>query len=229
MQVSSSERFNQKQRTRDAIVDAAIELTRQGRSLAIADVAEAARVSPATAYRYFPNPQALWDEVANLNAGALTTDATLAGAPKDPAARIDHVIATVADAQLADEATWRAIARASLERWFAQTDPAQTDRLPIRGSRRLTMTQQALAALGDTLPPELHRKLTMSVSLVYGVEAMIAARDTCGLHPDEAKDIMRWAAQALTQAALAQAADPAPHTTKHHQDAAPAVRTPNDR
>ncbi|MFI0480955.1 TetR/AcrR family transcriptional regulator [Actinomadura sp. 9N215] len=205
--MSSSERFNQKQRTRDAIVDAAGELARQGRSLAIAEVAEAARVSPATAYRYFPNPQALWEEVANLNAGALSVDTTLDGAPAEPAARIDHVIATVADAQLADEATWRAIMRAALERWFTQADLPEADRLPIRGSHRLTMAQEALAPLSDALPPELHRKLTMSVLLVFGVEAMIAARDACGLQPDEAKDVMRWAAQALIQAALAQAAD----------------------
>jgi AcrR family transcriptional regulator len=45
---------NQKQRTRQALV-AAKALVANGRPVTIADVAEAAQVSVATAYRYFSN------------------------------------------------------------------------------------------------------------------------------------------------------------------------------
>ncbi|WP_303247004.1 hypothetical protein [Amycolatopsis sp. Hca4] len=37
--------------------------------------------------------------------------------------------------------------------------------------------------------------------LVYGVEALIVTRDACHLEPDEATEVMRWAAQALIRAA----------------------------
>lgn len=42
----------------------------------------------------------------------------------------------------------------------------------------------------------------MAIMLVCGMEALVAARDACGLDPDEAKDVMRWAAQALLRAAV---------------------------
>ena len=44
----------------------------------------------------------------------------------------------------------------------------------------------------------------MATMLVCGMEALVAARDACGLEPDEATEVMRWAAQALLQAARQQ-------------------------
>jgi hypothetical protein len=75
-------------------------------------------------------------------------------------------------------------------------------RVPTRGSNRLDMVQGAMAPLAEKLPPELHRRLIMATMLVCGMEALVAARDACGLEPDEATEVMRWAAQALLQVAL---------------------------
>src|SRR5580698_3059408 len=47
-------RVNQKLRTRNAIVAAAVELSRTGREVTMPEVARTALVSEATAYRYFP-------------------------------------------------------------------------------------------------------------------------------------------------------------------------------
>ena len=66
-------------------------------------------------------------------------------------------------------------------------------------------TRQALQPLEQALGPALHRRLTMAVMLVYGMEAVFVARDACKLEPDEAMAVMRWAAQALLQAALREA------------------------
>jgi AcrR family transcriptional regulator len=52
-------RVNQKRRTRAAIVAAAVELVEQGQSPTVAEVADAALVSRATAYRYFPTQEYL--------------------------------------------------------------------------------------------------------------------------------------------------------------------------
>lgn len=205
---STTGRLNQKLRTRRAIVEAAVRLVREGRPLSIADVAEAALVSTATAYRYFPNPQSLWVEAAVASQGELSMEAILKDAPAEPAARMDHVVSRVAEIQLGDEALWRATMRAILERWFAQTDVPEEERIPIRGDRRLALTRDALAGLGDVLQPHLHERLIMAVALVFGAEAMISARDVCGLDPDAAKQTMRWAAQALIEHALGKAAAP---------------------
>ena len=52
MAQTSSGRVNQKTRTRNAIVQAAAELSRTGREVTMPEVAKAALVSEATAYRY---------------------------------------------------------------------------------------------------------------------------------------------------------------------------------
>jgi AcrR family transcriptional regulator len=193
-------RINQKQRTRQALVDAAKTLAANGRPLTIADVAEAAQVSIATAYRYFSNPNDLVLEAATPRVRQIMADL-----PDDPADRIDEVVRRLAEIQFGDEALWRAILRADLERWAHEAGLNPEARVPTRGSNRLDIIQQALSPLAEKLPPELHRRLIMATMLVCGMEALVAARDACGLEPDEATEVMRWAAQALLQVALSDA------------------------
>ena len=65
-------RVNQKRRTHDAIVRAAAELIGTGRDVTMPEIAQAALVSEATAYRYFPDLPSLLQEAV---AGQLTTPA----------------------------------------------------------------------------------------------------------------------------------------------------------
>ncbi|MGW1210591.1 TetR/AcrR family transcriptional regulator [Streptomyces sp. NPDC002499] len=204
-------RRNQKLRTRRALVDAAVELVREGRPVTVADAAHKAQVSVATAYRYFSNPQDLLRETQTVARGF----EALADLPDDPAERLDLVVSRTADLQLGDEAVWRAVLRAALERW---TDPAadpgtgagantDTEAVPTRNRLRFDLTRAALEPLADTLPPDLHRRLTMAATMVYGVEALVSTRDVCGLDPEESKDVMRWAARALLEAVQREAAE----------------------
>lgn len=213
-------RSRQKLRTRRALTEAAVALIREGRTVTIAEAAEAADVSLATAYRYFSSPQELLQETQLL---VRTPDFT-ADLPADPAERLDTLISRVAEFQLGDEAMWRSLVRASLERWFTQHEQRQAreqgqgqgqgrgdghahvePEIPTRNQTRLGYTRTALEPLADTLPPELHRRLTMAVTLVYGVEALMSTRDACGLDPEEARDVMRWAASALLEKAVREA------------------------
>src|ERR1700753_1510773 len=73
-------RVNQKLRTRDAIIAAAHELRRTGREVTMPEVARAALVSEATAYRYFP-------DLASLLQEALA----------DQLLRVEDALASVAD------------------------------------------------------------------------------------------------------------------------------------
>jgi AcrR family transcriptional regulator len=57
-------RESQKNRTRKALVASASELLRNGKHPTVTDAAEAAGISRATAYRYFPSQEMLWAEVA---------------------------------------------------------------------------------------------------------------------------------------------------------------------
>jgi AcrR family transcriptional regulator len=192
-----ADRTNQKQRTRQALVDAAKTLAANGRPLTIADVAETAQVSVATAYRYFSNPNDLVLEAASPRVREIMADL-----PDDPADRIDEVVRRLAEIQFGDEALWRAILRADLERWAHEAVLDPEARVPARGTNRLDMVEEALAPLAEKLPPKRHRMLIMATMLVCGMEALVAARDACGLEADEATEVMRWAAQALLQVAL---------------------------
>ena len=62
-------RVNQKRRTRAAILAAAVELLKRGKSPTVAEVADAALVSRATAYRYFPTQEYLLFEAALESTG----------------------------------------------------------------------------------------------------------------------------------------------------------------
>ncbi|MFF0270831.1 TetR/AcrR family transcriptional regulator [Kribbella sp. NPDC004536] len=140
-------RERQKQRTRSALVEAYNELVRQGHSPNVAQVAEAAQVSVATAYRYFPNPESLRADAA-VAAARTQPDfaALLDAAGDDPVVRIEVLVRAIARWQLNDEPVWRGVLRATLERWFAQHE--STTRTPTPAPARSTTTAASTAAAG---------------------------------------------------------------------------------
>src|SRR5438046_895884 len=74
------ERKSQKNRTRAALVSAATDLVQAGKQPTVSEAAQAADISRATAYRYFPTQEMLLAEVALFSAGgplSLEVDATV--------------------------------------------------------------------------------------------------------------------------------------------------------
>lgn len=164
------------------------------------EVAAAARVSVATAYRYFPNPASLWvDVAARLGREMSDFDADL---PDDVEDRIETVVRRIAAAQFADEIVWRSLLHGALERWFGQQELPVERRVPVRGTTRMDLTRTALAPLEATLAPEVFERLVAGVMMVYGLEAMVTARDACDLGADAATDAMVWAARTLVRGAV---------------------------
>ncbi|WP_427890807.1 TetR/AcrR family transcriptional regulator [Kribbella sp. GL6] len=197
-------RERQKQRTRTALVEAYHELVRQGQSPTVAQVAEAARVSVATAYRYFPNPESLRADAAVAAARTQPDFAAVLGAAgDDPVQRIEVLVRAIATWQLSDEPVWRGVLRATLERWFAQHDEGAAVPIPVRSNARAEVVTLALRPLQAELPADEFRRLVNQVMLVCGVEAMIASRDAAGLDPEEAEETMVAAARTLVIAARA--------------------------
>lgn len=200
-------RERQKQRTRQALIDAYNELVRHGHSPNVAQVADAAQVSVATAYRYFPNPESLRADAA-VAAARDTPDfeQLMADAGDDPVVRIEVLVGTIARWQLNDEPVWRGVLRATLERWFAQYDGGSPDAqvpIPVRSTARSDAVRLALRPLEPDLSPAEFRRLVNSVMLTCGVEALIATRDAAGLDPEEAAETMVATARTLVIAARA--------------------------
>jgi len=65
----SRERTSQKSRTRASLVAAASNLVQAGKQPTVSEAAQAADISRATAYRYFPTQEMLLAEVALFSAG----------------------------------------------------------------------------------------------------------------------------------------------------------------
>jgi len=188
----STGRYQQKSRTREALVTATRELLAQGGEPTVEDVAVATGISRTTAYRYFPNQRALL-----LGAHPQTLEPSLlpADAPSDPRARLNLVMDTFIRTTVEWEPQLRASLRLSLE-------PGAEQPL-LRGGRAIGWIEDALAPLRETHPYVDVRILAVAIRSATGVESLVWLTDIAGLPRAEATRLMRWSAQALLGTALA--------------------------
>jgi AcrR family transcriptional regulator len=190
----AGERKNQKERTRNALVQAAVELLQAGKSPTVSEVARAALVSPATAYRYFPNASSLWQAVLHAIGEPDPKDVFEGLESADLEARVTAMIEHVGGRMLENEAIWRAA-------HAVQFEPTETgQRLPIRTGQRLRWIEHALEPAESKLGKRKHARLMHALALVIGADAMITLRDVCDLSAREAKQVSVWAGQALVRA-----------------------------
>ena len=196
-------RANQRERTRLAIMEGARQLLHEGKIPSVADAAEAARVSRATAYRYFPTQSALIQEA--VQTGLPTTwepDRRHADLTAF-ADRVERAIAEMLTLAHDNEAVLRGVLLLSLQQWATIQAGDKLEEEPIRrGTGRIPAIQAALAPYRSTLSPAALRRLTIGLSLIVGAESLVVLRDIWGLEETEAKEVARWIARTLTQATV---------------------------
>jgi AcrR family transcriptional regulator len=186
-------RVNQKLRTRNAIVQAAVELMRTGRDMTMLDVAKAALVSEATAYRYFPDLLSLLREAM---AGQMPTPEEalrdVAGS-RDPVERVaaatEHLLRHV----LAYQGATRAMIAATITR---------PETAGARPGLRFGLIDYALAPAD---PAADLAQLKNDLAVVVSAEALFSLTDLAGLDPEAAIVSIVHTATTLTRAALTQA------------------------
>jgi len=194
-------RPNQKSRTRKDLLRAAARLMKEGRNPGLEEIAEAAMVSRATAYRYFSGVEALLVEAA-LDV-AMPDETFFAGDNSaDAAARMLRADAAVSAMVLANEPALRAMLVHSLQRRMDE------DGLPVRQNRRTPLIEQALAPLRDRLAPAGFTRLAQALALVIGTESMIVFRDVLAIGDNEAAAVRAWMIRILVAAALEGPAKP---------------------
>jgi AcrR family transcriptional regulator len=200
---SRDPRANQRERTRLAIVEGACRLLREGKIPSVADAAEAARVSRATAYRYFPTQSALIQEA--VDTGLPTTwepdkrHADLAAF----ADRVERVVTEMLTLTHDNGAILRGVLLLSLQQWATIQAGDKLEEEPImRGRGRIPAIEAALAPYRGTLSPAALRRLTISLSLIVGAESLVVLSDIWNLDEAEAKEVARWIARTLTQATV---------------------------
>ena len=184
-----------------------MQLMQAGRVPSVTDVAEAAEVSRATAYRYFPTQAALVQAAVDEALGPILSwrsdSAGRRGADRG-AARLR----LPADRRVRGDAAGGAAAGDGPVEPAAGRD--------ARATRRRSCAATASAVLGNALAPlrgqmaaEDFDRLRQSLSLVFGTEAFVVLKDIWGLDGGQARDVALWSAHALVRAAVAEAAETA--------------------
>ena len=199
---ASAGRFNQKMRTRRALVEAVRELVRQGERPTVARAARLALVSDATAYRYFPDQSALVREA--LFAPWPGADAALAGLYDD--ASLADRVAAAAEAMLrfviANEAAVRTVMGLSLLRSI-EGEAGRAEARAMRPRRRLELIDAALKPFAPKIGREQLRRLRLGLCAVISSEILVALKDNCDSDDEETIETAVWMARAVAEAALA--------------------------
>ncbi len=199
---AESGRANQRYRTRKDLLDAAAALLKKGRTPSMDDVATAALVSRATAYRYFPSIEALLVEVPIE--GAAPDPATIFASEKstDPAQRLDKAEAALHEMCYRNERQLRIMLAASLERTLKKQGGSRSDAIPVRQNRRTRLIQAALEPARARMTDATYERLCASLALIFGTESMIVFSDVLAIEEKAARRIKSWAVRALVAAAL---------------------------
>jgi hypothetical protein len=77
----------------------------------------------------------------------------------------------------------------------------------LRQGRVIGWLEDALAPLSQRVPKAELRRLVLAIRATIGIEALVWLTDVARLSRKEAIKTMRWSAQSLLQATLAQAAE----------------------
>lgn len=190
-------RRNQRHRTRKDLLAAAARLLKDGGTPSMDDVAEAAMVSRATAYRYFPSLDALLVE-APLEGETPSPEGLFADdRSTDPEARIDKVEAALHGMVYRNEAQLRRMLAHSLG-----LEGPDEDAVPIRQNRRTPLITAALAPAKGRLKKSAYDRLCAALAVFLGPESMVVFRDVLQLDAAEARKVKSWAVRALVRAAL---------------------------
>jgi AcrR family transcriptional regulator len=191
-------RQNQIGRTRKDLLQAAARLLKQGRKPSLDEVAEAARVSRATAYRYFPGVESLLVEAVVDVAVPEASDLFGAGSSNDPVKRLHRADEALHKAIAENEVPLRMMLAHSLEQ---RAKEAVEGAVPVRQNRRTPLIEAALEPAQDQFDPKQLETLRSALALIIGTEAMVVFKDVLQLDDVAARNVRRWAIEALVGAA----------------------------
>lgn len=185
-------RRNQKARTRQTLLDGAVRVLADGTAdPTMEQIAEAAQVSRATAYRYFDAAGDVVWEVMSDHATA-DVDEVMASAGQDVVARVLAAEEVINGYLFSDPDGARAFERAALDRSLRGRNQ-DTD----RPARRFRYIDAALDPITHLLSAdELHR-VRHALALAMGSQAVPAMLDTCRLDVGEARAATRFACQTI--------------------------------
>jgi AcrR family transcriptional regulator len=170
----------------------------EGQRPTVAEAADAALVSRATAYRYFPSQRALLVEAALAQSHPADGPSFDEVPDGDLFARFDVVCRALFERVTSTEGLMRQMLAVTQEEWLV----GHAEDLPLRQGRRLGWIERALEPVRERLGDESYAGLVNGVAMVVGVEPYVVLRDVCGLDQEAALQTMLWAGGALIAKSL---------------------------
>jgi len=202
------------------LLDTAMTIIRQdGRIPSVAETAVRAKVSRATAYRYFSSRSALVTAVIETSLGPVRTHASDLPGTRE---RLHELFQQTFPRFKEFEPQLRAAAQLSLEQW-AQERAGLLEEEPYRRGHRIRILEHALEPLAPNLPTSVHDRLHRALSVVYGIEPYVILKDIWGVSDREVERTAIWMADALLDAALREAGLPLSDVAVHRRSRKKAV------
>jgi AcrR family transcriptional regulator len=180
------------------LLDTAMRLAQSGRPMTVAEVASAAGVSRATAYRYFPSRSQLVNTIIGT---ALQPVRQFVSSKTDGKERIEELFGEMFPLFREFEPHMRAAMQLALEHWALER-AGQLDEEPFRRGHRTAILTRAAEPLRDRLGPEGFDRLIKALSLLFGIEPYIVLKDMWAASNREVDEITRWMARTIVDAAL---------------------------
>jgi AcrR family transcriptional regulator len=184
--------------------ETAMRLMQSGIVPSVSDVAEAADVSRATAYRYFPSQAAMMQAAVDEALGpVLSWESSSADVEK----RVAGLFAFAYPRMQEFEVTHRAALLLALEQWSRRQAGTMGDEpRVVRGNRR-GLLRTAVSPLKGEMSHASTERLAQALSLMFGIESIVVLKDIWGLDSKETSSVASWAARALVRAALQENAE----------------------
>jgi AcrR family transcriptional regulator len=184
------------------MLETAMRLMQSGVAPSVSDVAEAAEVSRATAYRYFPTQAALIQAAVDEALGPILDWSSEAD---DAESRVTALLDFAYPRMEQYEATHRAALLLALDQWARrQAGTLGSEARVVRGNRK-ALLQQAASPVQTKISATAFDNLVQALSLLFGIEAIVVLKDIWGLDGAEAQRVASWAAGALVRTAIAEA------------------------
>lgn len=187
-------RSQQKQKTRDRILNAAQKLLSEQSSFTLEDIARETELSRATIYRYFSSSEALSHEAA-LDLGTKSSEEVLASISGDDMSEMIHGIqAYYNKLALDNESTFRKYLSIVI------TQPPEGRQ---RGARRHHTLALALDQFDKVLAEDEKKNFMVVATALMGIEPLIVTKDVCQLSDKESNEVLSWGIKTLMKGLLA--------------------------
>jgi AcrR family transcriptional regulator len=185
-------------RTHRLLIDEAMKLVGHGGLVTVAEVAAAAGVSRATAYRYFPSRSRLIDEIMSESLGPVRR---FESREADGAARVRDLFERTFPLFKQFEPQMRAALQLALEHWALERAGVLGEEAFRRGNRKQILARNA-QPLRRELGAREYDRLLKALSLVYGIEPYVVLKDMWGSSNREVNAITCWVADAVIEKSL---------------------------